>query len=102
MLDTINSGLFAPWVAKQITVETVEGELLVDVFEVRENPRAAGPNSKRVPFDILLRGAESPCLLGGIYNLRTEDWRLEGVHITRIIPHANSDGSGAFYQAIFN
>lgn len=102
MLDTIDSGSFAPWVGKKITVETNDGALSLEVFEVKENPRSAGPNSQRIPFSIIFRGGESPCLTGGLYNLQAGEVRMEGVNINRILPHANSDGTGAFYQAVFN
>ncbi len=87
-----------------MTVEAADGELALEIFGVKENPLSAGPNAQRTPFCVTLRGPDSPCLIDGCFNLRADGedgWRLDGVYINRIIPSANSDGTGAFYQAIF-
>lgn len=104
MIETLTSAPFAARIGKTLTVEAAEGELAVEVFGVKENPLSAGPNSKRTPFSVTLRGPDSPCLADGCFNLRAEGddgWRLEGVYINRIVPSAGSDGTGAFYQAVF-
>lgn len=104
-LDTLSSAPFAARIGQNLTVEAAETELELEVFGVKENPLAAGPNSKRTPFNVVLRGPDSPCLSDGCYNLRADDengWRLDGVNLNRIIPLANSDGTGAFYQVVFN
>ncbi|MBS1188762.1 MAG: hypothetical protein H6R10_554 [Rhodocyclaceae bacterium] len=104
MLDTLTSAPFAARMGKSLTVEAAEGELVLKVLSVKENPLAAGPNAKRTPFSVTLQGPDSPCLSDGCFNLRVDGedgWRLEGVYVNRIIPPANSDGKGAFYQAIF-
>lgn len=103
-MDSLTSAPFAACIGKNLTVEAAEGELALEVLGVKENPLASGPNSKRTPFSVMLRGPDSPSLSDGCFNLRTDGeagWRLEGVYLNRIVPAANSDGSGAFYQAIF-
>ncbi|MBZ0092005.1 MAG: hypothetical protein K8F27_07265 [Sulfuricellaceae bacterium] len=104
MLDTLSSALFAVREGKTLTVEAAEQELALEIFSVKENPLAAGFNAKRTPFNVMLRGPDSPCLADGCYALRAdgdEAWRLESVYLNRIIPPASSDGRGAFYQAVF-
>jgi len=104
-LDTLTSAPFKAFVGKTLTVEGAEGGLEVEVFSVNDNPLSAGPNSKRTPFCAILRGPMSPVLGDGCFNLRAdgeEGWRIEGVYINRIVPSAQSDGTGAFYQAIFS
>ncbi|MBE0620243.1 MAG: hypothetical protein IH605_06595 [Burkholderiales bacterium] len=104
MLDTLTSAPFAAREGKTLTVEAGEGELALEVIEVKESPLAAGPNSKRTPFKVLLHGPDSPSLADGCYALRADGedaWRLEGVYVNRIIPPASTDGRGAFYQVIF-
>lgn len=106
MLDTLNSSPFTVREGRSLTVVAAEGELPLEIVDVKENPLAAGPNSKRTPFRVLLRGPDSPCLGDGCYALRAGDddgeaWRLDGVYVNRIIPPASSDGRGAYYQLIF-
>ncbi len=104
-LDSLTSAPFAARIGKTVTIEATEGVLVVDVFGVKETPLSAGPNSKRTPFCVTLRGPDVPCLVDGCYNLRSDGddgWRLEGVYINRIVPSANSDGTGAFYQVAFS
>lgn len=104
MLDTLNSAPFAALEGKILTVEAAQGELALEVVGVREAPLAAGPNSRRTPFSVLLRGPDSPCLADGCYALRADEgeaWRLEGLYLNRVIQPASSDGRGAFYQVIF-
>lgn len=104
MIDTLTSTPFTALIGKRLIVEAAEAELAVEVTGVKENPLAAGPNSKRTPFSVTLRGPDSPCLSDGSYYLRTDGedgWRLEDVYLNRIIPPADSDGTGAFYQVIF-
>lgn len=101
MLDTLTSAPFAAREGKTLTVEASKGELALEIIGVQENPLAAGPNSQRTPFSVMLRGPDSPCLTDGCYALRADDaWRLEAVYLNRIIPPANTDGRGAFYQLI--
>lgn len=103
MLDTLTSAPFAARVGRNLTVEAAEGELALEIIGVKENPLAAGPNSRRTPFSVMLRGPDSPCLADGCYVLRAdgdEALRLEGVYVNRVIPPANTDGQGAFYQLI--
>lgn len=103
-LDTLTSAPFATRLGKCLTVETTAGDLALEIIGVKENPLGAGPNAKRTPFNVVLRGADSPCLSDDCYTLRVDDeesWRLEGVYLSRIIPPANTDGQGAFYQMIF-
>lgn len=103
-LATFTSTPFAARIGKKLTVEAADGELALEIFGVKENPLSAGPNAQRTPFCVILRGPDSPCLIDGCFNLRADGedgWRLDGVYINRIIPSANSDGTGAFYQAIF-
>lgn len=105
MVDTLTSAPFAANIGKNLTVETAEADLALEVISIKEAPLAAGPNSKRTPFSVILRGPESPCLANGSYHLRTdgeEGWRLESVYLNRIIQPASSDSTGAFYQVIFN
>jgi hypothetical protein len=104
MLDTLTSTPFADRIGKTLTFEAADGELALEIIGVKEAPLAAGPNSKRTPFRMILQGPESPCLSDGCFNIRADGddgWRLEGVYVNRIIPPANSDGVGAFYQVIF-
>jgi hypothetical protein len=104
MVDTLTRVPFETRIGKNVTVEAAEAELTLEIVNVKENPLAAGPNSKRTPFSVVLRGPESPCLSDGSYHLRADDedsWRLENVYLNRIIPLANSDGTGAFYQLVF-
>lgn len=103
-IGTLDSTPFAARVGKVLTVEAFEEELVLDVISVRENPLAAGPNAKRTPFNVLLQGPDSPCLADGYYHLRVDgedSWRLENIYLNRIIPPANTNGIGAFYQVIF-
>ncbi|MHB9119622.1 MAG: DUF6916 family protein [Burkholderiales bacterium] len=72
MLDTLSSALFAAREGKILTVEASEQELALEIVGVKENPLAAGFNSKREPFNVLLRGPDSPCLADGCYALRAE------------------------------
>lgn len=104
MLDTLTSAAFAGRIGKLVTVETAEGELTLEILGVTENPKAAGPNAQRTPFSVMLRGPDSPCLADGCFNLRVdgeEGWRLDAIYVNRIVPAANTDGKGAFYQTIF-
>lgn len=103
MLDSLTSAPFAAHEGKDVTVETTQGDFALEILGVKENPLAAGPGSKRMPFSVLLRGPDSPCLADDCYTLRidAETLRLEGIYLNRIIPPANTDGSGAFYQVIF-
>lgn len=106
MFDTLTSASFASLEGEILTVVAAEGELPLEIVDVKENPLAAGPNSKRTPFRVLLRGPDSPCLGDGCYALRAGDedgetWRLDDVYLNRIIPPASSDGRGAYYQLIF-
>ena len=104
MFDTLTSTSFADHIGRHLTVEAAEAELRLLVTNVREHPMAAGPNAKRTPFCVFLRGPESPCLRDGRYDLRTDGedgWRLQGIYLNRIIPPADSDGTGAFYQLVF-
>lgn len=104
LLASLTSAPFAARIGKTLTVEATEGELVLEIFGVKENPLSAGPNAQRTPFSVTLRGPDSPCLIDGCFNLRADGadgWRLDGVYINRIIPSAHSDGAGAFYQAIF-
>jgi hypothetical protein len=103
-LDALTCAPFAARVGKTLTVEAAEGELVLEVFGVKENPLSAGPNAQRTPFCVTLRGPDSPCLVDGCFNLRADGedgWRLAGIYINRIIPSAQSDGTGAFYQVVF-
>jgi hypothetical protein len=102
-LDTLTSARFTARMGQHLTVEAAEAELALEVIGVKESPLAAGPNSKRTPFNVLLRGPDSPSLVDGCYTLRVEGedgWRLEGLYLNRIIPPSSSDGTGAFYQVI--
>jgi hypothetical protein len=104
MVETLTSAPFTTLIGKNIIVEAAEAELAIEVISVKENPLAAGPNAKRTPFSVVLRGPDSPSLSDGSYHLRSDDkksWRLENIYLNRIIPLAESDGTGAFYQAIF-
>lgn len=104
-LDTLISAPFAARVGKCLTAETSAGDFALEVINVKENPRGAGSNAKRIPFSVVLRGAASPCLSDDSYTLRADDeesWRLEGVYVNRIIPPSSTDGQGAFYQVIFS
>lgn len=104
MLDTLTSAAFAARIGKLVTVETAEGDLTVEILGVSENPKATGPDAQRTPFSVMLRGPDSPCLADGCFNLRADDgegWRLDAIYLNRIIPAANTDGKGAFYQVIF-
>lgn len=101
---TLSSAAFAPFAGKTLTVQAAQGELALEVYAIKENPLARGPNAKRTPFNVTLRGPDSPCLADGCYNMRADGeagWLLEGVYLNRIIPSADSDGRGAFYQLIF-
>lgn len=103
MLDTLTSAAFSGRIGKLLTVETAEGDLTVEILGVKENLRATGPNTRRTPFSVMLRGPDSPCLADGCFNLRAdgeEGWRLDAIYVNRIIPAANTDGKGAFYQVI--
>lgn len=103
-LETLDSAPFAARIGTSLTVEAAEAELVLEIIGVKEHPLAAGPNSKRTPFNVTLRGPESPSLADGCYHLRMEGadgGRLEGCYLNRIIPPANSDGNGAYYQVIF-
>jgi hypothetical protein len=105
LLATLTSAPFTARIGKTLTVEAAEGELVLEVFGVKENPLSAGPNAKRTPFCVTLRGPDSPCLIDGCFNLRAEGddgLTLKGIYINRIIPSAHSDGTGAFYQAVFS
>jgi len=100
--DTLSSLPFAALQGRDLTVETAQGDFPLEVLGVKENPLAAGPGSKRTPFIVLLRGPDSPALADGCFALRIgEGLRLEGIYLNRIIPPANTDGRGAFYQVIF-
>jgi hypothetical protein len=103
MLDTLPSTQFAARAGKELVVETAQGDFALEILSVKENPLAAGPNSKRTPFSVLLHGPDTPCLADDCYALRIDDeaLRLEGIYLNRIIPPANTDGCGAFYQVIF-
>lgn len=104
MLHTLTSEPFAARIGHDLIVEGGNGELALRIYSVKENPLAAGPGSKRTPFRVLLRGPDSPSLADGCFNLRVDGadgWRLEGVYLNRIIPSADSDGTGAFYQIVF-
>lgn len=104
MLETLTSAPFMARLGKSLTVEAAGAELALEIFDVKENPLAAGPGSKRTPFSVLLRGPDSPNLADGCYDLRADGedgWRLEGCYLNRVIPLASSDGTGAFYQVIF-
>lgn len=104
MIDTLSSAPFTALIGKELIVEAAEAEVTVEVVGVKESPLAAGPNSKRTPFSVILHGPDSPSLSDGHYHLRTDNernWRLEGVYLNRIIPPADSNGTGAFYQVIF-
>lgn len=104
-LATLTGDFFAAHQGKLLTVEAVNGQLTLEVMSVEETPQSAGPNSKRTPFRVLLRGPDSPCLEDGCYSFRANDdenWRLEDIYINRIIAPANSDGQGAFYQIVFS
>jgi hypothetical protein len=104
-LEAFTSAPFAARIGKALTVEAAEGELTLEVFSVKENPLSAGPNARRTPFSVTLRGPDSPCLSDGCFNLRADGedgWRLDGIYINRIVPSAHSDGAGAFYQAVFS
>ncbi len=103
-IDTLTSVPFTALIGKELIVEAAEAELVVEVISVKENPLAAGPNSKRTPFSTILRGPDSPCLSNGSYHLRADgkdSWRMEDIYLNRIIPPADSDGTGVFYQVIF-
>jgi hypothetical protein len=103
-LETLTSAPFTARIGAHVTVEAAEAELALEVIGVKENPLAAGPNAQRTPFNVTLRGPDSPSLADGCYHLRTDGpdgWRLESCYLNRIIPPANSDGTGAFYQVIF-
>ncbi len=105
ILDTLTGDFFAAHQGKLLTVDAVDEQLALEVMSVEETPQSAGPNSKRTPFRVLLRGPDSPCLYDGCYSFRAndaEDWRLDDIYINRIIAPANSDGQGAFYQIIFS
>lgn len=104
-VETLTSAPFTARIGMNLTVEAAQGELTVEVIEVRDRPSAAGPNSKRTPFSVLLHGPESPNLADGSYHLRADgddNWRLEGCYLNRIIPPASTDGTGAYYQVIFS
>ena len=104
MLESLTSTPFAACIGENLTVEAAEAELALEILAVNEKPEAAGPNSKRIPFSVMLRGPDSPCLAEGCYNLRMdgeEGLRIEGIYLNRILPSADTDGTGAFYQAIF-
>ncbi|MBI5936819.1 MAG: hypothetical protein HY850_03130 [Betaproteobacteria bacterium] len=103
-LNSLTSAAFAALAGKAVTVQAAQGELALEVFDVKEKAMAQGPNAKRVPFSVLLRGPESPCLIDGCYGLHVDGetpWQLEAVFLTRIVPPASSDGSGAYYQLAF-
>lgn len=103
-IEILTAAPFAARLGSRLTVEAAEGELALEILRVTEQPLAAGPGARRTPFSVLLRGPESPCLADGCYALRAEgnkDWRLEGCHVSRIVPPADTDGRGAFYQIAF-
>jgi len=104
-LDTVTSDFFAAHQGKLLTAEAVNGQLALEIMSVEETPLSAGPNSKRTPFRVLLRGPDSPDLQDGCYTFRANDdenWRLDGIYINRIIAPTHSDGQGAFYQIVFS
>ncbi len=103
-IDTLTSAPFAALIGKKLIVEAAESEVPLDVIGVNENQLAAGPNSQRTPFSVMLRGPESPCLANGHYHIKADNdeaWRLQGIYLNRIIPPGNSDGTGIFYQLVF-
>lgn len=106
-LATLSGQLFSARIGASVTVEAADGELPLEVLGVKENPLGSGPGATRIPFSVLLRGPESPCLLDGCYGIRdaaredAEALRLEGVFLNRVLPPAGTDGRGAFYQIIF-
>lgn len=103
-IASLTAAPFATRVGGSLTVEAAEGELALEIFRVTERPLAAGPGARRTPFNVLLRGPDSPWLADGSYTLRMDgvaDGRLEGCYVNRIIPPADSDGRGAFYQVAF-
>lgn len=103
-IDTLTSAPFTAHIGKKLIIEGTEAELSLEVLDLKESPQSAGPNSKRTPFSVTLRGPETPCLADGNYHLRFDGGkklRLGNVYLNRIIPPASSDGTGAFYQIIF-
>ncbi len=104
MIDTLTSEPFTAQIGKKLIIEGAEAELMLEVLDVKESPKAAGPDSKRTPFSVTLHGPDTPYLTDGTYHLRfdgEENLRLENVYLNRIIPPASSGGTGAFYQIIF-
>lgn len=104
LIDTLTSDPFAARVGKDLTIEAIEDELVLNVISVKENAMGTGPGAKRTPFSVILQGPGSPCLADGNYHLRVDDedsWRLENIYLNRIIPPASTDGAGAFYQINF-
>ena len=103
-LDSLTSAPFVAHIGKFLTVEADQGTMEVEVLSVKESPASAGPNSKRTPFCVVLRGPLTPFLEDGCFNLcaqGVDGWRLDGVFINRIVPSVNTDGKGAFYQLAF-
>jgi hypothetical protein len=103
-LDTLTEAPFAARVGATLTLEATDGELALEILDVKLHPLAAGPGAKRTPFNVILRGPDSPDLPDGHYHLRLDGeggGRLEMCFVNRIIPPANTDGRGAFYQIAF-
>jgi hypothetical protein len=94
-LDQLTAADFQPLLGQRFTVVQNEGDLVLELLEVRPLP----PHSRRAqPFAVLFGGPRQPVLAQRIHTLAHAELGALAVFLVPV----QGSGTGVSYEAIFN